>query len=76
MKISEMIENLQKFMAENGDLECWYATDDEGNSYQKVHYNPSKYYVDDDGEVHHPEDLDEDFDFDSIRYIKPICIIN
>ena len=32
MKVSEMIENLQNFMNENGDLDCWYAKDDEGNS--------------------------------------------
>ena len=41
MKISEMIKNLQEFMEEYGDLECWYASDDEGNAYDKVHYEPS-----------------------------------
>lgn len=41
MKISEMIKNLQEFIDECGDLECWYATDDEGNEYHKVFYEPS-----------------------------------
>ena len=40
MKVSEMIKNLQKFMEEYGDLECWYASDDEGNEYHKVYYEP------------------------------------
>lgn len=41
MKVSEMIKNLQNFMNEYGDLDCWYATDDEGNSYHPVNYEPS-----------------------------------
>lgn len=45
MKISEMIKNLQEFMEEYGDLECWYASDDEGNNYNAVHYEPSLYYT-------------------------------
>lgn len=75
MKISEMIKNLQNFMEEHGDLECWYASDDEGNAYHKVYYEPSlmcasKY----DGEVMtledagwielYPEDYNE------------ICVVN
>lgn len=34
MKISEMINNLQEFKDEHGDLDCWYSRDDEGNGYQ------------------------------------------
>lgn len=30
MKISQMIKNLQSFMSEHGDLDCYYAVDDEG----------------------------------------------
>ena len=41
MKISEMIKNLQEFMEECGDLDCWYATDDEGNEYHEVFYEPT-----------------------------------
>ena len=74
MKISEMIKNLQNFMAENGDLECWYAKDDEGNGYQEVHYTPSKYYVDEDGDVMQVEDL-EYYEL-HMEDVKPICIVN
>lgn len=74
MKISEMIKNLQEFMAENGDLECWYAKDDEGNGYQKVHYKPSLYYTNGDGDVYQTL---EDFDMDDyVEDIEPICIVN
>ena len=31
MKVSEMIKNLQEFIEKNGDLDCYYAVDDEGN---------------------------------------------
>lgn len=74
MKISEMIKNLQEFMAENGDLECWYATDDEGNGYSEIHYTPSKYYVDEDDNVMQREDLE--YHELHIEDVKPICIVN
>ena len=75
MKISEMIKNLQEFMAEHGDLECWYAVDDEGNAYREVYYEPSLYYVNEDGEVY--QEID-DFDLDEvcIDELRHICIIN
>lgn len=74
MKVSEMIKNLQEFMAENGDIECYYAIDDEGNGYQKVNYTPSKYYVDEDGNVMQLEDL-EYYEL-HIEDVEPICIVN
>ena len=39
MKISEMIKNLEEFKKEHGDLDCWYATDDEGNGYHTLFYS-------------------------------------
>ena len=74
MKISEMIKNLQEFMVENGDLECWYAVDDEGNGYSEIHYTPSKYYVDEDDNVMQREDLE--YHELHIEDVKPICIVN
>lgn len=38
MKLSEYIQNLQNFMEEHGDMDCYYAIDDEGNGYQSVNY--------------------------------------
>ena len=75
MKISEMIKNLQEFMAEHGDLECWYARDDEGNGYQRVYFNPSFKYVDLDGEVYNDEEDLEFCDLD-IEDVTPVCIVN
>lgn len=75
MKVSEMIKNLQEFMAENGDLDCWYAEDDEGNGYDKVHFSPSKYYVDEHGIIYTDADFDE-VDADDIEWLTPICIVN
>ena len=68
MKISEMINNLQIFMYEHGDLDCWYAEDDEGNGYHPVGFAPSLYYVDEYGEVYTEEDCDDD--------LAQICIVN
>ena len=75
MKISEMIKNLQEFMVENGDLDCWYARDDEGNGYQRIYYDPSLYYVNEYNEVYTQEDWDE-ADEDDRDDLKPICIVN
>ena len=75
MKISEMIKNLQEFKAEHGDLDCWYAKDDEGNGYQEVFYDPSFYYVNEYGDVYQQEDFDE-MDEDDRADLKPICIVN
>lgn len=74
MKISEMIENLEKFKKEHGDLECWYAVDDEGNEYHPVYFKPSKYYYDEDYGTLQDEDL-EYYELD-IEDVEPICIVN
>lgn len=75
MKISEMIENLEAVMLENGDLEVWYAVDDEGNSYHPIYFEPSVYYANQYGDVFQDEDL-EDEDPEDIAELKRICIVN
>ena len=74
MKVSEMIKGLQEFMADHGDLECWYAVDDEGNAYRKLYYTPSKYYVNDDDDVKQLEDIV--YDEEDVEDYEPICIVN
>ena len=74
MKISEMIKNLQEFMKDHGDLECWYSEDDEGNGYQAIHYTPSKYYVNKYYEVKQLEDIV--YDEEDVKDYNPICIVN
>lgn len=75
MKISEMIKNLQEVMTEHGDLDCWYARDDEGNGYQEVYYDASFRYVDEDGVVYYDE---EDLEACEVcmEDVTPICVVN
>ena len=65
MKVSELIKNLENFKEEYGDLECWYASDPEGNSHFPLEYTPSKAYI---------------IENDEISYGHPggqkICVIN
>ena len=75
MKVSEMIKNLQEFMEVHGDIDCWYAVDDEGNGYQEVHFDPSKYYVDEDKNVYTSIEDVEYCDL-NIEDVRPICIVN
>lgn len=74
MKISKMIKNLQEFMAQHGDLECWYSEDDEGNAYHPIYFAPSEYYADKDGEVYQYEDLE--YSGLHMEDVEPICIVN
>ena len=79
MKVSEMIKNLQGFLEKNGDLECWYAIDDEGNGFKTVVYKPSLMYLDTDYEVYNANELQEIFEedpFDSIDNYTKVCVIN
>lgn len=78
MKISEMIKNLEEFMAEHGDIDCWYATDDEGNGYHEVYFDPSFRYVNDEGEMYREEDLEEYLeDYELTKEdVTPVCIVN
>lgn len=75
MKISKMIENLEKFIDDNGDLDCYYAIDDEGNGFGEVYYSPSLYYANDYGDVFNREDYDE-ADEEDKEDLTPICVIN
>lgn len=74
MKLSEMIENLQNFMSEHGDVDCWWAVDDEGNGYKEVTYEPTLMYKNEYGDVYCQEDIDDE-EVD-INDVKKICIIN
>ena len=76
MTISEMIKNLATILEEYGDLDCWYAKDDEGNEYQEIFYKPSVYYVrEEDGYMCQYLDEDEMED-EEIKDFKEVCIVN
>ena len=78
MKVSEMIKNLEKFIKEHGDIDCWYATDDEGNAYHEVYFNPSFRYVNEDGEVYSEYNIEEYLEDCELTKedVTPVCIIN
>ena len=71
MKVSEMIKNLQDFMNEYGNVDCYYAVDDEGNDFKKIHYTPSPFYVDEDGYIYSPEDAEDNEDD-----FELVCVVN
>ena len=72
MRLTKYIEKLQELLAEHGDLELIYSTDDEGNNYNKVHYEPSLVnFISTDREVINDEDIEE---WDESDYEKVICV--
>jgi len=88
MKLTEYIKGLQDLLEEHGDLDCYYAIDDEGNSYQKVNYNGELRYLlpeeKDDYSVEHLYGEDEfdylkeedDYDDEDIANLIKVCLIN
>ena len=81
MKVSEMIKNLQEFMEENGDIDCYYAEDDEGNGYKAVYYSPTLMYVGEDGDGYSIESIEEDrkdgyLSDEDFANFKRVCIVN
>ena len=78
MKVSEMIKNLQEFMAENGDIDCYYAVDDEGNDYKEVHYEPTLMFENSYGDLYSVEEIEEDesLDEEERAEFKKVCIVN
>ena len=75
MKISEMIRNLQEVAYKYGDIECWYAVDDEGNAYHPVYFEPSVYYANQYGDIFQEEDLEGE-DEEDIAELTRVCIVN
>ena len=74
MKISEMIKNLQEFMNEHGDLDCWYAADDEGNGFQPVSYDPSVWYANKYRELRTLRDIEEGEE--ALEDYTKVCLVN
>jgi len=81
MKLSEYIKSLSDMLEEHGDMNCFYASDDEGNSYQKVGYAGSILYTDEPDAyrpdtVYCDEDLVTEVEDDDSRVFHKICIVN
>lgn len=79
MKLSEYIAGLQKFLDENGDMDAYYAADDEGNAYQQVAYAGSKLFRYKRSSTHRPDLMSEE-DIEEFDYIPeeciPVCVVN
>lgn len=86
MVLSEYIEQCKAVFEEYGDLELVYASDDEGNDFQKVNWGPSvgvfmgdyrgDFIPEDNLEEHYDyinEDLDDD-EQEEIPAINAVCI--
>lgn len=78
MKVSEMIKNLQDFMEENGDIDCYYAVDDEGNEYKEVHYKPTLMLENSYGDLYSVKKIEEDesLDDEERAEFRKVCIMN
>lgn len=78
MKLSKMIENLQEVLKEQGDIDCYYAVDDEGNEYKEVIYSPSVMFKDSYGDIFCEEDVNDDNEFDDEdrAELKKVCVVN
>ena len=73
MKISEMIENLKEFMDEHGDMDCYYAVDDEGNDFHEVYYSPTLMFSNG-YDLWSQRDIEEDGE--DIDDFEKVCIVN
>jgi len=82
MQLSKYIEVLQEALKDHGDLEVVYSIDDEGNSFNKVWFDPSAgHYNELDKEYYCESDMEEFNDQieteetnESLMKINAICI--
>jgi hypothetical protein len=70
MNLKEYIVELQKIYEEHGSLEIVYASDDEGNSYSNVNFDPSVIFMTEDYSIDE-EDLAE---YNEADIRKCVCI--
>ena len=90
MKISELIKELQNIQKNNGDLDCYYSVDDEGNGYRKIGYSPTIMFklIDDGNDLRnlnefnecveeHEEEFEfgkEDINFEPLEVEYVVCV--
>lgn len=83
MLLSEYIAGLQEFIDKNGDMEAYYSSDDEGNSYQEVGWAGSLFYLPEHEQNRHRPSLISSDDTERIEEIRedgeeltPVCVVN
>lgn len=66
IKLKDYIKRLNKLAEENPDAILIYSSDDEGNNYNEIHFEPEIiYYSKENNEIN-------DIEYDG--YVKAICI--
>lgn len=74
MKLKEYIEKLQNILESSGNLELIYASDEEGNSFKKVHHEPSVNYFDtENSDIVHSRDV-EIAKAEGVKLKQVVCI--
>ena len=82
MLLSTYIRHLQSFLEKEGDLECFYAADDEGNSYQSVGWAGTKMWTFDSDSYRPDMYCKEDVESEEYKQelkdgsLKAICVVN
>jgi hypothetical protein len=77
MKVKELIESLSEM---DPDLDLWCASDDEGNSYNEMHFGPVVRYVPKGSEwrtdeAWTEEDLIEEHGKDALKEYTRVCLL-
>ena len=82
MKLSEYIKEMTELLEHEGDMECIYRKDDEGNAHYRVDGSGYTKYVTElqyDNEVYDHEEfgwlLDQEY-IESVDELIKVCIIN
>lgn len=79
MKLSEYIDGLKTFLNNYGDLECYYAVDDEGNYFVKTSYCGTLCYIPRRNKDRHKTDelyTEEDIVEYEMEDTIQICVVN
>ena len=65
MKLSKYIKLLTEQYNKHGDLDCYYATDDEGNFFERIKHEPTVCEIQDNEPVI-PDDSEDDITINAI----------
>ena len=74
MKLSKYIKKLEKILKDNGDMECCYSIDDEGNQYNLVVYEPSILYINKDNEDNRDIEIFSKEEIEDEEVEKIVCV--